>query len=261
MQRMLKLFLCLACCIALGPSLAGCASWQLNENTLDVGGSVGTMYTNQVLSNLAYLDLHPNTLPSIFSITNGEISTKGTVGATFTLPLGNTVTRTVVANGISEIAAPYTSLGLPLSDEWTQKWMIAPLMKPRQLMFLRAGYLLALQKFYVSTAIESLSDWMTSIPQNLSDQLPGNGICKKPYLGGRDEVECRLWVLLYDLGKYFRCIDDAFREDLESKCPNDIHRFTAAKLSHATELAVGDENAVLRLVRFTLEVEETGIRN
>jgi hypothetical protein len=45
-------------------SLAGCASTQLNYNTLDIAGSVSSLYTKQVLSNLSkYID-EPEGLPA-----------------------------------------------------------------------------------------------------------------------------------------------------------------------------------------------------
>ena len=52
MKRLLGAFRQILTVAFMGGSLCACSSWQLNENTLDVGGSVGDLYRNQVLTNL-----------------------------------------------------------------------------------------------------------------------------------------------------------------------------------------------------------------
>ena len=224
-----------ACLIIVGANLTGCASWQLNDNTLDVGGSVGDLYERQVRSNLAYLKQHPNSLPSLFIVDTGEINTQGNVGANFTIPLGNSVTRTVVSNGVSEIVAPYPSLGLPFGDQWSEKWTIKPFMKARQLIYLRAGYLRVLH-YFVPEAVTTVPQ-VPSEPASCERPKDVNQHEDKSNLNDVAVVECSLQQLLKDLEYYLN-------QEKDQK-------------DRGGGLAVVDDRTILELVLFTLRIEET----
>jgi hypothetical protein len=129
-----------------GLSLAACSVQQLKDNTLDIGGSVGSIYTSQIIGNLESLDRNLNAMPSLFSLSSGGIHTTNNINPSLTVPLGNTVTRTVVSNGVSQIVAPYNSLGIQASEGWEQTWNIVPEKDPTVLRVLRAVYLYSLGK-------------------------------------------------------------------------------------------------------------------
>src|ERR1700691_4004247 len=78
-------------------TLSGCSITALHDRTVDIGRSVGDIYTSQVLENLYRIAYDRNAMPSHFGITKGTIKTQETVTPTLTVPLGSQVTRTVVA--------------------------------------------------------------------------------------------------------------------------------------------------------------------
>ena len=130
-----------------GLIVAGCSVQQLHDNTIDIGGSVGSIYTAQVLENINALANDLNAMPSHYSISSGQIFSKNSVSPTLSVPLGNTVTRTVVTNGVSQIVSPYNSLQLGASEEWTQTWNITPERNADELRVLRSAYLFVLGEF------------------------------------------------------------------------------------------------------------------
>jgi hypothetical protein len=59
--------------------LSGCASTQLNYNTLDVARSVESIYTRQALANLSkYID-EPNAIPSQLDLLQGTVQTSNSI--------------------------------------------------------------------------------------------------------------------------------------------------------------------------------------
>ena len=62
-----------------GLSLAACSVQQLKDNTLDIGGSVGSIYTSQIIGNLESLDRNLNAMPSLFSLSSGGIHTTNNI--------------------------------------------------------------------------------------------------------------------------------------------------------------------------------------
>lgn len=263
--------------IAIGTALiSGCSSWQLNENTLDVGGSVSDLFKNQVLTNLATLQQDNYALPSLFQISTGTISTTGDVGATFSAPLGNSVTRTVVSNGVSQIVAPYPSVTFPLSDQWSQNWQISPFIKSRQLEVLRAGYLLALETQPATTqqgiahqAINNVTTELTTCANPAAGKAAaGKDAADTPGTGAPDPSDIeqcqKLAILLKDNETFFNSPNNQFRlatrqecSQLGLQCLGAFYGSMAQRLSRTQQLAVKNPQAVLKLILFTLEVEET----
>jgi hypothetical protein len=120
--------------------LGGCSVPHLKENTIDIGGSAGSIYTVQVINSLQSLSDDPNTIPPLFYISAGSVKTQSSVTPGVNLPLGNTVTRTVVTDGVSQIVTPFRAFTLAGTEEWDQSWNIAPAKSARSLGLLRDVY-------------------------------------------------------------------------------------------------------------------------
>ena len=67
--------------------LTGCASSQLNYNTLELASTVGNLQTGQVLSNLSLFMDNPAALPAHIDLSAGTASTTYSVNPTITTPL------------------------------------------------------------------------------------------------------------------------------------------------------------------------------
>lgn len=124
--------------------LTGCSMTQLQERTIDIGHSVGAIYTSQVLENLHSLLEDRNAMPSHFSIKDGSINTSESIKPSITIPLGNAVTRTAAAGGVSQVVGSYNSVSLDYGASWTQSWNIEPEKDPVALQRLRFLYLFVL---------------------------------------------------------------------------------------------------------------------
>jgi hypothetical protein len=86
-------------------------SCSLQDNTIDIGGRVGSIYTSQVLENLYSLFDDQSAMPSQFSISKGTIGNSASVTPGLTVPLGNQVTR-IGVGGVSQVVGSYNPLGL-----------------------------------------------------------------------------------------------------------------------------------------------------
>ena len=127
--------------------LTGCGSVaQLEDNTLDIGGSLGSLFTSQVLENLNRQDENPNAIPSMYSFQEGIITTSTSVTPSVSVPLGNTVTRTVAAGGVSQLVETPRGAGLQGNWLWNQNWKIVPQTDANVLRLLRIVYGHALGK-------------------------------------------------------------------------------------------------------------------
>lgn len=127
------------------PLLAGLvAGCSLQDRTVDIGRTVGAIYTSQVLQNLYTLADDPQALPSNYSISKGSIQTGHSINPGLTVPLGNSVTRGVNGAGITEVAGAYNALGLQYTEGLTQSWDIVPAKDAGALRRLRAVYRYAL---------------------------------------------------------------------------------------------------------------------
>jgi hypothetical protein len=109
-----------------GFALAGCSVPHLQGETVNVGSSVGSIDTSQVLESLYNLANDPNAVPSPFTFSQGTIQTTNSIAPGVSIPLGNQVTRTVASGGITQVVAPYNGLSLQGSEGWTQSWQINP---------------------------------------------------------------------------------------------------------------------------------------
>ena len=143
--------------------VAGCASGQLNFNTLDLASSSDDLMTSQVLSNLSKFRSSPYTIPSQVSITAGSATTTNAITPTATAPLGAAGTTTL----LNSLAAPLLnvtthshvtgagSIGVSVADQYSQNWSLSPLEDPDQLRRLRALYRFGVRYGDDSISLES----------------------------------------------------------------------------------------------------------
>jgi hypothetical protein len=140
------MFRCILCSAAL--VLAGCASTQLNYNTLDIASSSVDLVTAQVISNLSRTKLFPYAIPSQVAIPAGSITTTNSVTPTVSGPLGvsatttlaNTVAATLSNSTTRTSVTPNGTIGISAGDQWSQNYSVTPLQDPDQLRRLRALY-------------------------------------------------------------------------------------------------------------------------
>ena len=137
---------------ALTLTVTGCASTQLNYNTLDLASTVDSLVTDQVLTNLAKVLESPYAIPSQVAISTGTVTTNNSITPSFTAPLNvmttatNTVATTFAAATSSTVTKTATStkpnVGFTANavDQWTQTWGVSPLTDPDQLRRLRSLY-------------------------------------------------------------------------------------------------------------------------
>jgi hypothetical protein len=124
--------------------LTGCGMTQLQGRTIEIGGSVGSIYTSQVLANLHRLAEDRQVVPSLFVVMKGNIHTVNSITPGVSIPLGNQVTRTVAVGGVSQIVGSYNAFTLQGQEVWDQSWDIEPKQNTVALRQLRALYLYVL---------------------------------------------------------------------------------------------------------------------
>jgi hypothetical protein len=127
--------------------LGGCASTQLNYNTLDLGSTVDHLLTAQVIRNLGSFIDSPAALPAQILINGGTATTSNSVGApNFFTPLSSAVTvaTNIAANGSvsssKTTADPAKTLQLNASNVASQNWAFDPVHEGDQLRRLYALY-------------------------------------------------------------------------------------------------------------------------
>ncbi len=159
--------------------LCGCASTQLNFNTVDIASSLADLYTRQVLTNFsAYID-NPQTIPSQVDLSAGTIQTSNSVSPTVSAPLS----RMSTWNGAGVVTGSTIAgagLNASLSDGWQQNWNVSPVTDANTLRNLRAIYR------YAVYGSDLLSEY--HVPRTLADgklvtdtyslQLPQCIVCK-----------------------------------------------------------------------------------
>jgi hypothetical protein len=136
-----------------GLLLCGCASTQLNYNTLDIASTTDSLLTQQILYNFASFLDNEAAIPAQVSISSGTASTSNALTPNFNTPLdtGITTTRTVVtaaANSTTNTQAGATAsktAGLSASDSWNQSWSYAPVTDPDRMRRLQALYRYAVE--------------------------------------------------------------------------------------------------------------------
>lgn len=136
-------------CIALTlPLASGCASSQLNYNTLDLASTTDSLLTRQILYNFSNFIDSAVAVPAQMVISSGTATTSNSVSPTISAPLnaGLTTTSTMLraaapttTNTVTSQTASNT-LGVSASDAWNQSWAYAPVTDPDRLKRLQALY-------------------------------------------------------------------------------------------------------------------------
>ncbi len=124
--------------IAAAAALAGCASTQLNSNTMEIASTVESLQTRQVLYNISKFIDNYDTIPDQISIGSGTVSVTNSV----TPNISGTLTSTnVITAAQSTTRAVSKVLGGSGTDQWNESWGIAPVSDGDALRRLRALYL------------------------------------------------------------------------------------------------------------------------
>lgn len=134
--------------IVLCVGLAGCASTQLNFNTLDLASSSESLITSQVLYNLAKIRSFAYAVPAQVSIPSGSATTTNAVTPTLGGPIGPSLTTTLANSAAAPLfnattrthVNPNSTVSVSVGDQWSQNWTMTPLSDPDQLRRLRALY-------------------------------------------------------------------------------------------------------------------------
>lgn len=111
--------------------LAGCASTQLNSNTLDLASKSGDLFKSQLVYNLSNYVANPLATPAQIEIDSGTASTSNSITPTFTFPLS---AMSAVAGGFSTASGgsatgstTITRAGgggsVAANDSWTQSYI------------------------------------------------------------------------------------------------------------------------------------------
>ena len=117
----------------------GCASTQLNFNTLDIAESIAPVYTRQALANLSKIIDEPMAIPSQLDIPNGTIQTSNSVTPSITSPLSHATTENA-AHVPTQFVTAGAGATLNASDAWQQNWNVSPVIDANALRNLRALY-------------------------------------------------------------------------------------------------------------------------
>jgi hypothetical protein len=145
--------LTLACVLGL---VCGCASSQLNYNTLELASTVANLQTSQVLTNLSLFMDNPAALPAHVDLSAGTASTTYSINPTITTPLSAaSSTLNQVVDTVSKTPSTASewqrtgslagaSASATASDAWAQSWSYEPIIDGDELRRLRALYAYAL---------------------------------------------------------------------------------------------------------------------
>jgi hypothetical protein len=126
-------------CFIIAIQLAGCASAQVNYNTLDLASTVDGLVTKQVLDNLSKIIDNPLAIPAQVDIAAGSATTINSITPSLSDPYTKAVTTTstfasavaaattnTTTNTTTRASSPQ-SASLGVSDSWQQNWTIAPI--------------------------------------------------------------------------------------------------------------------------------------
>jgi hypothetical protein len=124
--------------------VGGCASTQLNYNTLDLASSTDNLVTQQVLYNFANFLDNPAAIPAQVTVSSGSATTSASITPSLTSPLSTGVTAAnVIASAKSTTitdAVASKTFSLNAADTWNQSWSYAPVTDPERMKRLQALY-------------------------------------------------------------------------------------------------------------------------
>jgi hypothetical protein len=120
--------------LALGPSVlafSGCASTQLNYDTVEIASTIDNVYTKQALNNLSKFIDDPFAIPSQVLMVGGTIQTTNTIQPSVTFPLAPQLVTTTTSSHTPSLAIantiPSAGAGVNGSNSAQQNYTIAPL--------------------------------------------------------------------------------------------------------------------------------------
>jgi hypothetical protein len=119
--------------------ISGCASTQLNYNTLDIASTVESVYTRQILANLSKFIDEPEAVPSQVDLSAGVIQTTNSVTPAVTTPFSRAITRNG-ADMVTSAVTAGTSATVTAADSWQQNWTVSPISDANTLRNFRALY-------------------------------------------------------------------------------------------------------------------------
>jgi hypothetical protein len=91
---------------------SGCASTQLNYNTVDIGSTIDSVYTRQTLSNLSKFIDDPNAIPSQVYLTAGTVQTLNTVNPSISFPFAPQIANTTQTKPTPTLSSVSTLAGV-----------------------------------------------------------------------------------------------------------------------------------------------------
>ena len=123
----------------------GCASTQLNYNTVEVSSTIDNIYVRQTLNNLSKFIDDPNAIPSQVMMVGGTIQTVNTINPSITFPITAQLAKTATATPtLLTLASANTLAGVGAGVNGTnsaeQNYTIAPLNDANTLRNQRALY-------------------------------------------------------------------------------------------------------------------------
>jgi hypothetical protein len=139
---------CFLTVITLSIVLYGCASAQLNYNTLDLASTADSLVSKQVLYNFASFLQNPAALPAQVTVSTGSATTSNSITPTITAPLSTGVTTARTSSSpnftITDVVAA-KGLSVAGSDAWNQSWSLITVTDPDRMKRLQALYRYAVE--------------------------------------------------------------------------------------------------------------------
>jgi hypothetical protein len=111
--------------VLLAIGISGCVSSQLSFETLDVGGTLGPMRSDQILSNIAQTISETDAVPNQFVISNGNANSALNLGP---------------FNFMENFSMPSKAFSASLQNSITAQWQFGSVNDPQDLQNLRALY-------------------------------------------------------------------------------------------------------------------------
>ncbi|WP_157100574.1 hypothetical protein [Rhodoplanes sp. Z2-YC6860] len=154
--------------------LVGCASTQLNFNTLDLASTTNDLVTQQVLYNFASFIDNPAAVPAQVTVSSGNATTSNSITPNLTLPLSKSLSASniTVLNPTFGNATAAKSLQLSASDSWNQSWSFAPVTDPERMKRLQALYRYAVEWSEESDGVAQFLENFPPVQRSVSVSTP-----------------------------------------------------------------------------------------
>jgi hypothetical protein len=171
---------------------AGCASTQLNYNTLDLASTVDRLVRDQILTNLSNFLDSPAAIPSQVVIQSGTTATTNSVSPSFTDPLTSAVqaTSTLAQTVSSSVSTTTTrseqstrsgkSATISGTNSGTQTWSIDPVTEDGSMRRLRALYMFAVGDLKKNELLTAYPLQYKSIAEKPDKVILDRQLLKKP---------------------------------------------------------------------------------